>query len=98
MNDLELQNGGGMEGVSLIKKNKECFVHPELQNDEIFLVNLADEEDWKNNPWKTKRRGIKSYNYNGSEVGHGHFPVFVKREEVEKEGLKIDEELRKIKI
>lgn len=63
--------------------------HPECRTDEIFLSN-ADEFTFSMISYKTKRKGIISYDINGEEIGDqwpGSFPVFVNKEEFEKETL-----------
>jgi hypothetical protein len=59
--------------------------HPEIQDGEIFLTNV-DNEHISVIHWSTKRFGIVAYDRNGNIFGEypKTFPVFVKKEELEK--------------
>jgi hypothetical protein len=59
--------------------------HNERQDDELFLTNTTY-DDYYQIGWKTKRQGDIAYDVDGEEV-KGLFPVFIKKFEVEAEGM-----------
>ena len=67
--------------------------HPERQPDEVFLTNTDDDStfsedgrsEYEQIDWRTKRRGITSYDPKGKVIPNCHpgvFPVFVKQAEI----------------
>jgi len=70
--------------------------HPEMMDGEVFLGNFEHspsprgkefDEGFKNIGFKSKRKGVWSYDIYGNLV-LGLFPVFAKRKEVEESRLK----------
>ena len=56
--------------------------HPELEKNEIFLMNLKNKNAFDILAYKTKRIGKIAYTENGKPIENtGIFPVFVNEEE-----------------
>lgn len=77
-------------------------IHPELQEGEVFLGNFSfcegDEEKYFVDPghynevgWMTKRMGLIAYNTKGEMLPNTMHPVFVRRWELERAGINVDE-------
>lgn len=79
------------EKPSIISKN-----HPELEDGEVFVENSNDiwdddrGNDYDNIKLATKRRGQCAYDADGRRL-EKHFPVFAKREELERTGREFSE-------
>lgn len=75
--------------------------HPEMQPDEVFWSNVNDVMDdtifmgermgdeWYDIRWNTKRRGNTAYDIHGN-VMKDSYPVFVKRQELQANGIDPD--------
>ena len=62
------------------------FIHPELQEGEIFLTNTNEGMSWCG--WKTKRQGKIAYDIEGNPISHmGYVPIFVQRSELRAAGI-----------
>lgn len=65
--------------------------HPEIREDEVWITN-SDDKDFPQIGWETKRRGVVSLDWLGRPLGQrwpGSFPVFAKRSELAKAGVKV---------
>ena len=59
-----------------------CFVHPETQAGEVFLIN-ASLESFERLSFTTKRLGVKPYDGNGDPVLSADWhPIFLLEEEI----------------
>jgi hypothetical protein len=83
----------------LIGLNKEEGMkvrnHPELREGEVLLGNFDSSGYQDISRWKTKRKGVTPYDIDGKQVyvdpDSELFPVFVKRQELEKAGIPLEE-------
>ena len=72
-----------------IVKTMEYQLHPELREDEIFLMNIYDDTDGRTfagiTGYKTKRKGTVAYHENGKPFSSTErvVPVFVQKSEFE---------------
>ncbi|MES2437099.1 MAG: DUF5684 domain-containing protein [Patescibacteria group bacterium] len=64
--------------------------HPESQADEAYLGNFTRQDFENKLRWESKRMGQIAYDKNGTrETNMDLFPVFVKKEELQKAGLSL---------
>ncbi len=57
-------------------------IHPEMEKGEIFFTN-TNQKGFESMGFKTKRRGVTTYNANGQLFKREDwFPVFISREEL----------------
>lgn len=62
------------------------FIHPEIREGEVFFT-ASTLKDFKNMPWKTKRKGTASYDGDGNLLSvKDWFPVFIHTKELEDTG------------
>ena len=74
--------------------------HPECKDNEVFITN-SDKEMFTTIGWKTKRKGLFSYDDEGKLLGNrwkNSFPVFVKKSEIAKRRPEYLKELVRIQF
>ncbi len=61
----------------------EPFIHPEVQDGEVFFTNATGRQ-FKLMRWKSKRIGTVTYDMDGNhQKFRNWFPVFIKKDELE---------------